>query len=116
MFQKMLQGGSGSSGKNIELLTIETSKPGGNSKIEFTLNPEIITTPSKVAFAFGLGGDDLFSNFEKQNGEVIINDYITNSRGTSKVQYTISDNKVSTVYFNWSGSPLGVAGMACLYE
>ena len=116
MFQKMLQGGSGSSGKNIELLTIETRKPAHDSKIEFTLNPEIITTPSKVAFAFGLGGDDLFSNFEKQNGEVIINDYITNSRGSKKVPYTISDNKVSTASFGWSGSTMGVAGMACLYE
>ena len=113
MFQKMLRG-SGSSGKNIELLTIETRKAGGNSKIEFTLNPEIITTPSKVAFAFGLGGD-LFSNFEKQNGEVIINDYISNSSGTT-YSYTISDNKVSTVFFSWSGATMGVAGMACLYE
>ena len=113
MFQKMLQGGSGSSGKNIELLTIATQKAGGNSKIEFTLNPEIITTPSKVAFAFGLGGT-LFSNFEKQNGEVIINDYISSSGNT--YSYTISDNKVSTVSFGWSGATLGVAGMACLYE
>ena len=113
MFQKMLQGGSGSSGKNIELLTIETQKKGGDTKIEFTLNPEIITTPSKVAFAFGLGGD-LFSNFEKQNGEVIINDYISDGRSTHS--YTISDNKVSTVSFGWSGSTMGVAGMACLYE
>ena len=115
MFQKMLQGGSGSSGKNIELLTIETRKPGGSSKIEFTLNPEIITTPSKVAFALGLGGD-LISNFEKQNGEMIINDYITNSSGSKKVPYTISDNKVSTDYFGWSNSTLSAAGMACLYE
>ena len=114
MFQKILQGGSGSSGKNIELLTIATQKSGGNTKIEFTLNPEIITTPSKVAFAFGLGGD-LFSNFEKQNGEVIINDYISNLRGIT-YSYTISDNKVSTVSFDWSGSTMGVAGMACLYE
>ena len=113
MFQKMLQGGSGSSEKNIELLTIKTDKPGGPSKIEFTLNPEIITTPSRVAFAFGLG-EDLFSNFEKQNGEVIINDYISNGRNT--YSYTISDNKVSTVSFSWSGSTMGVAGMACLYE
>ena len=114
MYQEMLQGGSGSSGKNIELLTIETKKVGGNSKIEFTLNPEIITTPSKVAFAFGLG-NDLFSNFKKQNGEVIINDYISNPRG-STYSYSISDNKVSTVSSNWSGSKMGVNGMACLYE
>ena len=114
MFQKILQGGSGSSGKNIELLTIETQKVGDSSKIEFTLNPEIITTPSKVAFAFGLGGD-LFSNFEKQNGEVIINDYIFDLKGNT-YSYTISDNKVSTVSFSWSGGTLGVAGMACLYE
>ena len=111
----MLQGGSGSSGKNIELLTIETSKPGGNSKLEFTLNPEIITTPSKVAFALGSAGE-LFSNFEKQNGEMIINDYLTNSSGSKKVPYTISDNKVSTANFSWSNSRLDVAGMACLYE
>ena len=115
MFQKILQGGSGSSGKNIELLTIATRKTAGNSKIEFTLNPEIITTPSKVAFAFGLGGD-LFSNFEKQNGEVIINDYISSTTSGKTYSYTISDNKVSTVSFDWSRSTLGVAGMACLYE
>lgn len=115
MFQKMLQGGSGSSGKNIELLTIETRKPAHDSKIEFTLNPEIITTPSKVAFAFGLGGD-LLSNFEKQNGEMIINDYLTDSSGSKKIPYTISDNTVSTASFGWSGSTMGVAGMACLYE
>ena len=111
MFQKMLQGGSGSGGDTIETLPFSSQKLGGNTPIEIQLTPAIVTTPKAVKFAFGLGGD-LFTNMD-ENGEIL--EYVRNSVNSKTYSYTFSDNKITMPSFNWSGSDMSLGGMAVLY-
>ena len=111
MFQKILQGGSGSGGDTIETLPFKTEKAGGNSPITIQLTPAIVTTPKAVKFAMGVGGD-LFTNMD-ENGEIL--EYVRNSAGSNTYSYTFSNNKITISSFSWSGSTMGVGGMAVLY-
>ena len=111
MFQKMLQGGSGSGGDTIETLPFKTQKPGGNTPITIQLTPTIVTTPKAVKFAMGVGGE-LFTNMD-ENGEIL--EYVRNSATSDTYSYTFSDNKITIFSFSWSGSNMGVSGMAVLY-
>ena len=111
MFQKMLQGGSGSGGDTIETLTFTSQKPGGYTPIIIQLTPAIVTTPKAVKFAMGVGGN-LFTNMD-ENGEIL--EYVRSSATSNTYSYTFSDNKITIPSFDWSGGTLGVAGMAVLY-